>query len=331
MTLPDFPFFLVFSAFIGTYFFIQRILFPYIIATQSINRRLEYAGRTTNEEAFYKEQENLRKQRYASKIDSRLAELMKYTPTFSSKLKNFLYRSGLITYTRIFSLLYGAIIVLYFIIFLFAFNGLSWVGLFLSIVLSVLTFVALLKAREHIWLKKITHQFPSALDIINRSLKAGLPLKRGISLVGEEMPNPIGGVFRYMEAQFQIGLPPKQIFIDAATRVTIEDFRLFTIGLLLQQEMGGSLSDILSKLNEVLAEREKIRMKISVLSTEAKTSSWIVSCLPFLVAGCLEYLNPDYLSFFIQEPEGHIMLGFIAFLTVLGTITIRHMTSFTQE
>ncbi len=331
MTLPEINFIIVSLSFVGTYYFITKVLYPYYTSTQILNRRLEKAGVTSFEDNFLKEQEALRLQRTASAIDSKLPEFFKYTPTFSTKVHNFLYRSGFLSYSRVFSFLFLAISFICYPISLIFFKPLSWEAPLFSTTLAGLTFFIFLKAREHLWIRKIAQQFPSALDIINRSLKAGLPLKRGITLVAEEMPNPIGGEFRYMEAQLQIGIPPKQVLTDASSRVTIEDFRLFTIALLLQQEMGGSLADIIVKLYDVLAEREKIRLKIDVLSTEAKTSSWIVSALPFLVAACLEYLNPNYLLFFIQTSEGNIMLAMIAFLSIFGILTIRRMTRFTEE
>lgn len=331
MTDTEINFIGVFLVFIGTFLFINNFLFPYIHSLKALNRRLDKAGKSTNEGGFLQEQEALRRQENASTVDKKLSEFFKYTPTFSSKFQNFLYRSGFFTYTKLFLLFFIALVFVYHLIAIVIFKGLTLKAVLFSFSMGFLTFFAYLKAREHIWVKKVIKQFPSALDIINRSLKAGLPLKRGITLVAEEMPNPIGGEFRYMEAQFQIGVSPVNVFTEASGRIVIEDFRLFTIALLLQQEMGGSLSDILVKLYDVLAEREKIRLKISILSTEAKTSSWIVSCLPFFVAGIIEYLNPGYLSFFFDTSSGNIMLGIITLLTVVGTITIKRMTKFTEE
>ena len=47
----------------------------------------------------------------------------------------------------------------------------------------------MLRARRQ---KKFSAQFPDALDIIVRSLRAGHPVPIAIAMVGREMPDPIG-------------------------------------------------------------------------------------------------------------------------------------------
>jgi tight adherence protein B len=307
------------------------MLFPYILDNRQLNKRLEIANIVVKDDYIFQEREALRNKKTTSRIDKRLSDFFRYTPKFSTKFHNFLYRSGFFLYAKLFFLLLLFIIVLTYLIFAPLYGVLASRTFILSVSMGILIFLVFLKWRENVWLKNILKQFPEALDIINRCLKSGLPLKRGISLVAEEMSDPIGGEFKYMEAQLQIGVSSRKTLTEASERITIEDFRLFAIALLLQQEMGGSLSDILLKLHNVLSEREKIRSKISILSTEAKTSAWIVSSLPFIIAVILEYLNPSYLRFFIDDPTGNIMLGMICILTVLATISIHRMTSFIKE
>ena len=58
-------------------------------------------------------------------------------------------------------------------------------------------------------MRKFEEQFPEALDLISRALKAGHAFVTGLKMVADEMPEPVGPEFRKTFDEQNFGLPLK--------------------------------------------------------------------------------------------------------------------------
>jgi len=198
-------------------------------------------------------------------------------------------------------------------------------SLFLGICISVAIHFFILKSRERRSKKAFFKIFPVSLDIITRGLKSGMTLGRGIAMVAEELEDPVGSEFNYMASQLQIGMSPPDSLTEAADRIDIDEFRFFSLALIIQREIGGSLADILGKLSEVIREREHFRKKVRTLSSESRATALIVGSLPIFVAIIVEFISPGYMKFFLTDPKGRIMLWICAGLSLSGFVFITRM------
>ena len=182
-----------------------------------------------------------------------------------------------------------------------------------------------LRFKEKTWKKSFVRVFPVALDIITRGLKSGMTLGRGVAMVSEEVEDPVGSEFNYIASQLQIGITPDDALTEAAARIGIEEFRFFSLALIIQREMGGSLADILGKLSEVIRERDRFRKKVWTLSAESRATALIVGSLPIFLAIVVEFITPGYTKFFFTDPKGKIMLWICIGLSVTGALVITRM------
>ena len=211
---------------------------------------------------------------------------------------------------------------------LFIFAHLSLVKSFLSgTLLATLLHFQIISSKDKKWKKAFIKVFPLSLDIITRGLKSGLTLGRGIAVVSEEIEDPVGSEFNYIASQLQLGVNPDTALVEAAARIGIEEFRFFTLALIIQREMGGSLADILEKLSEVIREREKFEKKVWTLSSESRATAMIVGALPVIMAVIIEIITPGYIKYFFVDPKGQMMLGISIGLTLTGVIMITRMMS----
>ncbi|MBM3469046.1 MAG: hypothetical protein FJX71_06420 [Alphaproteobacteria bacterium] len=212
------------------------------------------------------------------------------------------------------------------IMFVFFFGSL-WNAFFVGLLISISCHYLFLRIKESIWKKSFIKVFPVSLDIINRGLKTGMTLGRGIAMVSEEVDDPVGGEFNYLASQLQIGISPDDALVEAASRIGINEFRFFSLALIIQREMGGSLADILGKLSEVIRERDRFRKKVWTLSAESRTTALIVGLLPIFLGILVELISPGYIKFFFTDPKGKIMLWVCAGLTLTGILVITRMMS----
>jgi tight adherence protein B len=151
--------------------------------------------------------------------------------------------------------------------------------------------------------KRFTKLFPDAIDLMVRGLRSGLPIAESLSIVGRELPDPVGIEFRSVADKIRIGRTMEQALNDVGAKIDTPEFKFFMITLSIQRETGGNLAETLSNLSEILRKRFALKLKIAALSSESKASAYIVGSLPFIVFGILYAINPDYMSGFFVDPR----------------------------
>src|SRR6266446_3872432 len=156
-----------------------------------------------------------------------------------------------------------------------------------------LPFAALLfmRKRRH---GKFAAQFPDAMDIIVRSLRAGHPVPVAVGLVAQEMPDPIGTEFGIAADEITYGADVETAMRNLYFRVGQEDLPLFVTAVAIQGSTGGNLSEILSNLSSVIRQRFKMRRKIKALTAEGRFSAIILSGLPIVMFLVLQVMAPDF-------------------------------------
>lgn len=180
----------------------------------------------------------------------------------------------------------------------------SWpVTLLLSAGLAVLPFLQLLRSRTK-RLHLIEAQLPDAMDLMSRALRAGHAFASALSMVGTEAQEPIAGEFKITSDEIGFGISIDNALNNLATRVPSPDMRYFVMAVTIQRETGGNLAELLGKLSELVRERFKLFAKVRVLAAEGKLSAWILTALPFCVAGAIQVINPEYLSVLFTDVVG---------------------------
>jgi len=166
-------------------------------------------------------------------------------------------------------------------------------------------------------------QLPEALELISRALRAGHSLASGISLVAEEMNNPIRVEFeRVYEAQ-NLGRPLEESLEELTERVPNLDLRFFVTAVILQRQTGGDLAEILDKIGNLVRERFKIWGQIQALTGEGRLSGVVLLALPPVLFVVMYRLNPDYAMVLFTDPMGQKMLMVAVIMQLLGAFVIK--------
>lgn len=186
---------------------------------------------------------------------------------------------------------------------------------------SSLPYFYLLRKR-HQRLQQFEQQFPDALDMMTRSIRAGHALSGAIGLVGEEMPGSVGQEFRRVFEEIRLGVDPGEALAGIQRRVPTEDTSFFYTAISIQRIGGGNLAEILDRLAEVIRERFKLLKHARVLSTQHRWTAICVGLSPFVFALIFAVTYPGYFDPLIQSPYAPHMLtaGFI--LEAIGFFTI---------
>ena len=84
--------------------------------------------------------------------------------------------------------------------------------------------------------------------------------------------------------------------------------RLFVSAVLLQRETGGNLVEMLDNLGQTIRDRLVFQDKVRALTAEVRLSAAVLTGMPFLVAGVIFFVQPDYLRPLIETPLGRGLL-----------------------
>ena len=174
-------------------------------------------------------------------------------------------------------------------------------------------------------LHKIERQLPDALDLMGRALRAGHAFAIGLKMAGEEMPDPIAQEFRLTHEEVNFGVSLQQALLNMAARTPSIDLRYFVVAVLIQRETGGNLTEVLANLATLMRERFKLFEKVRVVSAEGRMSAWVLSLLPFCVAGVINLVNPGFLGVLWTDPLGLKMIGAALFMMFLGVLWMRRI------
>jgi len=171
----------------------------------------------------------------------------------------------------------------------------------------------------------IEQQLPDALDLMARAMLAGHAFQSGLKMVGEEVPEPVAGEFRIVFDEINYGIPMQDALTNLATRVPSTDLRYFVISVLIQRETGGNLAELLGNISALIRARMKLLGAVRVLSAEGRLSAWILTILPFALAGVISLVNREFLSVLWTDPVGPKIVGGALVIMILGIFWMRRV------
>jgi len=177
-------------------------------------------------------------------------------------------------------------------------------------------------------LKNFGLEFPNAIDVIIRGVKAGLPLNDCIRIIASEASEPVRTEFRQIVEAQTLGLTITEAIERMPVRIPTAEANFFAIVIAIQQKAGGNLAEALGNLSRVLRERKKMRDKVKAISSEAKASAMIIGSLPVVVAMLVYLTSPRYIELLWTTDTGRVVLAICAVVMGIGTFIMKKMIAF---
>jgi tight adherence protein B len=168
-------------------------------------------------------------------------------------------------------------------------------------------------------------QFPEAIDLIARALRAGHALPMALQMVSEEIAAPVGAEFRLLFDQQNFGMSLPEALKAFGARIPLVDARFFVTAVLTQREMGGNLSEVLDKLAAVIRDRFKVKRQVRAVSAHGRITGAVLMALPPAVAGVIFIISPDHIRLLVDDPLGVQMVVMGVALQIIGIIWIKRV------
>jgi tight adherence protein B len=185
--------------------------------------------------------------------------------------------------------------------------------------------IAWLANRRSARLHRFEEQFPEALDLMSRAIRAGHAFQTAMGMAADELEEPVGPEFKTTFDQQNFGLPIADALRALSERVPLLDIRFFVTAVLIQRDTGGNLAEILDNLAHVVRERFKIRRQVRVHTAHGRFTGYVLLALPAALGVALSVINPDHMNLLFREHMGQVMLVGAIVMQTIGFIWIRHV------
>ena len=202
------------------------------------------------------------------------------------------------------------------------FTGRLILAIFVGLLALTLPYVSLSRKRT-VRVRQFEEQFPDAIDLIARALRAGHAFSSGLEMVADEMPKPVGPEFRLLFERQNYGMSLPDALRAFAARIPLVDARFFVTAVLTQRESGGNLAEVLDNLASVIRARFTIRRQLRVYTAQGRMSGYVLAALPIVVGTIIYLLNPEYGALMFTHPLGRIFLVVAATMQIIGYLWIR--------
>lgn len=181
--------------------------------------------------------------------------------------------------------------------------------------------------RRNIRLRKFEEQFPEAIDLIARAMRAGHGLSAGLGMVAEEIDAPVGREFRLLYDWQNYGMSLPEAMQRFGNRIPLMDAKFFVTAVLTQREAGGNLGEVLDNLSRVIRERFRVKRQIRVLSAHGRMTAGVLAGMPPALATFFLITSPEYMAELTNDPVGvRLVIGAIV-LQIVGMLVIRKLVN----
>jgi tight adherence protein B len=180
-----------------------------------------------------------------------------------------------------------------------------------------------LRHRRSQRMKRFEEQFPEALDLLSRAIRAGHAFQTAMGMCADELPAPVGQEFKKSFDQQNFGLPLKDTLHEMTERVPILDVKFFVTAVLIQRETGGNLAEILDNLAHVVRERFKILRQVRVHTAHGRFTGYVLMALPAVLGIVLNFINPEHMDLLFRERMGQMMILGAIVMQTIGYVWIR--------
>jgi tight adherence protein B len=199
-----------------------------------------------------------------------------------------------------------------------------WVVLAVAVAMATLPYfyLKMKKTRKSAAFESL---MPDAMELLSRSLRAGHTLPSAIELLGQEMEEPVGTEMKIAYEEQKLGLGVPESLLHMLRRVDSMDLRYFVSAVVIQQETGGNLAELMENIARVVRNRLNFKAKVRALAASGRISAAIMMGAPFVAFFGLLLVAPGYEKILTSSSAGIKLLIGGAILATFGGFVIRKM------
>jgi tight adherence protein B len=174
---------------------------------------------------------------------------------------------------------------------------------------------------------KFEAMLPDAIDLFNRSMKAGHNMHAGLETIAQETFDPVKKEFRKVIEELALGAPLEDTLHGLGSRVPLIDLKFFITGLILQRQTGADLVQVLENLALLVRERLSLAAKMRAATAQQRFSAGLLCALPVVVGLGFWVLKPEYIRLLYSDPLGQKFFTYAIVSEIIGMLIIRKIAN----
>jgi tight adherence protein B len=179
-----------------------------------------------------------------------------------------------------------------------------------------------IRARRNARLDDFRNKLPEALDMIVGALRAGHSISSALAHAAVEAPEPVRSELRQCADEQKFGLELRNSLKDLTTRVPVSDLQIAVTAILIQQESGGNLAEVLEKVAQIMRERTRLKNQVRVHTAQGRLTGTLLSLAPVILGAGMYLMDPASMSILWTTVIGKKLLWTSGIMTTLGILII---------
>ena len=206
----------------------------------------------------------------------------------------------------------------------FWFGGWHWlagaavIGLILGH--RVVKFIA-----EHHY-RQFLEQFPAYLDRVRKLVEAGNSLDNAMNKARSYAKPRVVTYVDPALRRHELGMPLATALDIQAKLLGISEISQLAFVAHVNARYGGSLRESMAHIAQVERDRARANRELLALTAEVRASAKVFVALPLFVAGGIFVVQPSYVSFFVDDPMGPLILAYCVVSILIGLSLMRRMS-----
>lgn len=204
--------------------------------------------------------------------------------------------------------------------------GIFFLRLLIAAALGSLPIVYIMRVRAR-RLAKFEENLPDAIDLFNRSMRAGHNIQAGLETLGSETLEPVKMEFRRVVEELALGAQLEAALHNLGRRVPLIDLKFFITGLILQRQTGANMVAVLENLSILIRERLNLAAKLKAATTQQRFSAALLCALPVVVGLGFWVIKPEYIRLLFTDETGTKFLTYAIVSEIIGILIIRKISN----
>lgn len=171
--------------------------------------------------------------------------------------------------------------------------------------------------------EKFNLQMVDGLNLMANAMKSGLSVVQALSIVVEQMPNPMSQEFNLVLSENKVGVSVEEAFDNLAKRVRCEDVEMFVTAVNILKETGGNLAETFDTIVYVIRERLKVENKIKALTAQGFYQGMMLLAIPPALGFYFSFSEPGFMDPMFSNPIGWAIMTVVLFLEVVAYFVIK--------
>jgi tight adherence protein B len=174
--------------------------------------------------------------------------------------------------------------------------------------------------------QRFNNQLLDVLLLITGAVKAGYSLMQALDLAVKEVPAPASEEFGRVLREMRFGISLEGSLFNLAERMASDDMQIVVTAIIINSQVGGSLSTVLDSTISTIRDRMHLSGEIRSLTSYARYVGNFLSLMPFILGFVIFLMSPGFFDTFKTSILTRIALLMGLIGIVIGNIWISRIT-----